>query len=241
MYWMDNQKIITVSDMYEYAKENDIALLSNFSTGTSSATDFWVPYLYDSDKYDRAFCMRYKNFFFFDQDGKELVDDVVDRFVQSVEDFLLLNKKKYSELFKIEKFVFAQNDILIDYNIDAWKEDVRDISREYVSGERQDTGEDVSGQRTDVETNQVMAYNSNTFVDSTKTTDNKGSETDTTEYNKGEQTDTETVNDEGSFRTGTKGNKNSMYDNMLKFLEVWDGYSFYGNIFKDIAAEFLLL
>lgn len=241
MYWMDNQKIITVSDMYEYAKENDIALLSTFSTGTSSATDFWVPYLYDSEKYDRAFCMRYKNFFFFDQDGKELVDDVVDRFVQSVEDFLLLNKKKYSELYKIEKFVFAQNDILTDYNIDAWKEDVRDISREYVSGEREDSDTLDHSQVNSTTTDYVKAYNSNTFVSANESVTNTAPIVDVRDFLKGEQTDTETVNDEGSFRTGTKGNKNSMYDNMLKFLEVWDGYSFYGNIFKDIAAEFLLL
>lgn len=238
MYCLEEQKIITVKDMFDFASDTLVPLLGSYQLVTY---DFWSEYMSNFEEYDKLFCTMYKNFFYFDQDGTEPVDDVFERFCDSVNGLLMMNRKKYAELYKIELLTIDGSSILSDYKITEEKENERGVEREYVSGERQDTGEDVSGQRTDVETNQVMAFNSTEFVDSTKTTDQKGSETDTTEYNKGEQTDTENVSETGSHTITTTGTKGNPYENMTKYMEAWDSYSFYRKIFNDIAAEFLLL
>lgn len=237
----ENQKIVTVKDMYDYAKAEDIPLLGTYTPSSLIKPDFWFAYVANYSKYDFYFRTMYRDFFYFDQDGTQSVVEVFGAFQDIIDVFLEINDKKYSEMYRIELLSIDSNSILSDYKIVETKEATRDVDREYVSGEREDTNEEESGARTDVETNQVMAYNSTEFVDSTKTTGNKGAQTDGAEYHKGEQTDNETVNEESGHTITTSGTKGNPYENMTKYMEAWDGYSFYTKLFKDIAKEFLLV
>ena len=245
MWWNDgpyftDERIKTVKDMYDYASENSIALLSEYLSSTVIAS-FWDEYVNNFELYDQIFCTRYKNLFFFDQDGTEDVDNVTSRFIDAVDGLLRINNKRYNELYKIEGLSIQSNSILSDYNMTEEKSAERGVEREYVSGARQDTSENTSGEREDVTTDQIMAYNSNSFVDQAKSTFEKGAEEDSSEYNKGEQTDNEDVSETSGRTITTSGTKGNPYENMDKFITAWDAYSFYGKIFEDIAKAFLLV
>ena len=49
----------TVNDMFNYAKQNNLKLLSEFEA------DFWQEYMQNSDKYDMLFRRSYFSFKFF--------------------------------------------------------------------------------------------------------------------------------------------------------------------------------
>lgn len=239
MLWT-NQRVKTVKDLYDYAVENQEELLGDWQS-SSTDYDFWLKYTTDSFIYDRAFCTRYKNWYFFDQTGEETVAEVFQRFTEAVTDFLTLNDKKYTELFKVEMLSVQASSVLSDYTITEELEAERTIGREYTSGERTDNSTDTIGARTDTTTNQVMAYNSSSFVDSSKSIDDMEQQVNTNDFTKGEQIDSEDSTDNlGSTKTTTGTNSNP-YENMLKYIEAWDGFSFYTMIFREIAAEFLLV
>ena len=239
MIWT-NQRVKTVKDLYDYAVENQEELLGDWQS-SSTDYDFWLKYTTDSFIYDRAFCTRYKNWYFFDQTGEETVAEVFQRFTEAVTDFLTLNDKKYTELFKVEMLSVQTSSVLSDYTITEEVEAERTINRDYTSGQRQDSESETIGARTDTTTNQVMAYNSSTFVDSSKSTDVLGSQSNSSSYTKGSQIDSDDTTDNlGSSKT-TTGTNNNPYENMLKYIGAWDGFSFYTMIFREIAAEFLLV
>lgn len=241
MWWTTQQKIKTVSDMYEYSSENELPLLSSFLSAQPVLNDFWQPYVTDYETYDKIFRTMFKSYFYFDQEGDETVEEIFNRFTEAVEGFLTLNDKKYTEMFRIELLSVDSDSVLSDYIITETKEGDREVERWYVSGARQDTSENTSGARTDTTTDQIMAFNSSQFADQAKSTYAKGEEEDSSEYNKGSQTDQEEVSESNDHTITTSGTKGNPYENMTKYLEAWDGYSFYTKVFKDIAANLLLV
>ena len=237
---LTEQRVKTVKDLYDYAVENNEELLGNWQS-SSSEYDFWLKYTADSSVYDRAFCNRYKNWYYFDQTGEETIAEIFQRFNEAVTDFLTLNDKKFTELFKVEMLSVQGSSVLSDYTITEEVEAERTINREYTSGGRQDSDSETIGGRTDTTTNQVMAFNSSNFVDSSKSTDVIGSQTNSSSYTKGEQSDTDDTTDTLGSSKITSGTNSNPYENMLKYIEAWNGFSFYTMIFREIAAEFLLV
>ena len=240
--YFTDEHIVTVAEMGKYARTHNKSLLGDY-TDSQIIEEFMENYWRNTDVYDPLFIRKYKNYFYFDQTGEEDVEDVYEAFSDGVMAFLLLNEKKYAQLFKIEGLTteIGSETILSDYKITESKEGDREVERWYVSGARQDTSENTSGEREDVTTDQIMAYNSNSFVDQGKSTFEKGTEEDSSEYNKGSQTDQEEVSETNGHNITTSGTKGNPYENMEKFITAWDAYSFYGKIFEDIAKAFLLL
>ena len=234
MWWSLDKTVKTVDDMYKYARTNDIPLLSSFTSFADTTNDFWHDYNIDYERYDSAFALMYKNYRFFDQDVEDenAIADVTTRFIDAVYNFLMINDKKFSQLYKVEKYNTTAN-LGTDYDITETKTANR--TSEYVSGQRSDSV--TSGQRTDIQTEQTMAFNSSTFVDSGKVTDEKGAETDTSI--KGSQTDTEDRDETHTIRT--VGSKTDPSINIDKFIETWDSFSFYKYIFEQICKELLLV
>lgn len=138
-------------------------------------------------------------------------------------------------------------------------------------GSRVDTvdnnyGSQTSSENTEVE-NKKMAFDSTAYENNSKsitsaTTNTgshndterstRGSYTDTTSnsigsqsssntFDKGEQTDDENRNENENERIYIKGYKENPVKNLEMFRRYWNGYSFYGDIFKDIAKEILLV
>lgn len=233
----------TVKDLYDWQQTHGIPgreryLLSDFSSSVDSANDFWENYRENHLEYDWYFARRYKNYRYYGQDveGENPVEDVYFDFNDEVRIFLMVNDKKYSELYKIE---LDQNvpSPTSDYNINY--HNTKTIEREYTSGERTDIGTNTVGATSNTSTNSTKAYNSTEFVEVGKTVSNGQEHTDTSSINKGEQ-----VDNENSTYTDTRtesGSKGSPSENLEKYKEVWSGFSFYSMIFEDICKELLLV
>lgn len=237
---LTEQRVKTVKDLYDYAVEHNEELLGNWQS-SSSEYDFWLKYTADSSTYDRAFCNKYKNWYYFDQTGSETVEEVFNRFTEAVTDYLTLNDKKFTELYKVELLTIDNRSILSDHTMSQQINTERGIEREYVSGPRQDATSDTSGERTDTTLVQQMAYNSVAFADTDKTTDTVGNQTDSSTFNKGAQTDTEGTTDTLKSSMSVTGSNDNPYENMLKYIESWDSFSFYTMIFRELASELLLV
>lgn len=231
----------TVNDLYLYAKEHNVPLLSDFSSSLEVGKDFWCYYRMNYEMFDKMFALMYKNFRFFDQDieGDNPVEDVFTDFRNAVEFYLKVNEKKYIRLYQI--YTLDNVSVINDYDITETREGNRNIEREYVSGQRTDSQNDTTGQRVDTSVEQIMAYNSSNFQDQSKATDTIGSQTNLSSSTKGQQTDTDDSTITDSYTVNTKGIRDNASENIKKYKEVWDSYSFYSDIFEDICKNFLLI
>lgn len=256
----------TVEDIYNYCKQNAIPLLSTFSA------PFWGQYILDYEKYDRYFYRRYKTFAYFNQNPIDNTDiaSVTDDFINAVYDYLMVNEKNYTELFKIQLLNFGGN-IQYDFYSEETKKNIRTIFGDYVSGVRTDSGyltqggstdtvQDVIGGHTVTGNNsterQKMAFDSYSYINDNKETENesqsvssrtdtstttKGSKVDSKTEVKGEQKDNKNENESVNGTITTKGYKENPVANLERFRKFWNGYSFYGDIFYDISREILVL
>lgn len=244
--WSMEKTVKTVWDMYQYCKENNIPLLSSFNS--SALTDYMDFYADHQAVMDLRFAKMFKDYRYYDQDidGENDIAEVTDAFIDEVIGFFLVNDTKLALKFRIEDDLInsttATYNFMNDINITETKEGERTLDREYVSGAREDSSGSTQGARSDTTTNQVKAFNSSTFVDSSKTTYSKGAEEDSSSYNKGEQTDTEGVTGNESHTIVTKGSRGNASANIEKYNKTWSTYeSFWNYVFKEIARELLLV
>lgn len=261
--WNRNNVQHTIYDLYKYATENNLDFLPSFTSAIDPLNSFWENFENNRELYERYFAKRYKSYRFYDQDVEtdNPIADVYTDFYTSVLAHLTINDKKYTELYKIE--LLESLTPVNDFSMTETKTGSKSYDGEYVSGQRTDTSEDVygqredstetvSGQRTDNSTQQVMAYNSTSFVDASKDINLKGSETDTSDYTKGEQTDnkeyvkgsqtnTEESDETESYTKSQTGYNKNPIETLLQYKDAWNGFSFYGIIFDDICKEFLLV
>ena len=99
--------LVEIKDIYKYQKEVPAPMLSNHTA------DYWAPYRNNYTYYDRIFKKKYASFFPFDQEGD--VEDVAADFSDDVKAWLMMNDKRYAELFRIntiqddEKYSLTDN------------------------------------------------------------------------------------------------------------------------------------
>lgn len=233
----------TVKDLYDWQQTHPTAgrpryLLSDFTSVVDPVNDFWKDYKDNHLMYDFYFARRYKNFRYYGQDisGDNPVENVYFDFVDEINMFLRINDKKYSSLYKIQ----ILNNIptpTADYTIDESR--TRSIEGEYVSGSRQDSGQNITGSASSTSTDSTKAFNSSNFVEVQKTENTTQPRTDTSSVTKGSQTDTEERSfTETSSVNGSKGNPS---ENIEKYKETWSSFSFYTMIFDDICKALLLV
>lgn len=255
-------KWVTVEDMYNYARDNKLSLLSLFGD------NFWSDYVANSDKYDLLFKRMFKRFRYFDQDPTDennTVEKVTREFIDDVYNHLLVNRKKYTELFRINELDSANNPIFDNVNYTETRESsstdnntITDGERidntNMVQGARTDTNSSTTGGRTDNSETKVSAFNDSEYTNSDMSIDTIGEQVDNSQNVKGEQTDTnnftkgEQINTENkvnnSNETITKKGKVSGTSNtelIKQHLELWDTYEFYNYIFTEIASSLLLI
>lgn len=236
----------TIKDLYEWQQSHAIVgqeryLLSDF-TSTALTSDFWDEYKDNHLYYDWYFARRYRNFRFYGQDieGDNPVEDVYFDFTEAVKVFLMMNDKKYSELYRIE---VLENTLSPtgDLNITETMTGTKSIDTEYVSGSRQDSSTDNIGAEMSTGIDSTKAYNSTEFLEVAKSTMNTQARTDTSSITKGQQTDTEDKDYTEGHTITTSGSKDNPSENLEKYKEVWSSFSFYSMIFDDICKELLLV
>lgn len=209
----------TVKEMYEVTKSAGTPLLSNFNDV------FWNDYIEHYTELDRYFSRRYCSFRYFAQEESDTIEVVTQNFTSSVYEHLLVNKKRYEELYRVQSVNDNDYMLLDNYNVNTT-----------ITKEGSGNGSIVSGEREDkiYNTTMVSPFDSENFYNDTTSdgSTRKGSETDTTNnaYN-----ETVTSNKKGNIGVQTGA------DMLGKHTNYWKNFDFYNLIFSEIAKELLLV
>ena len=209
----------TVNEMYEVTKSAGTPLLSNFNAV------FWTYYIEHYTELDRYFARRYRSFRYFAQEESDTIEVVTQNFTSSVYEHLLVNKKRYEELYRVQSVNDTDYMLLDNYNVN-----------ETVTKEGSGNGSIVSGEREDklFNTTKVSPFDSENFYNDTTNdgSTRKGAETDTTSnaYN-----ETVTSSKKGNIGVQTGA------DMLGKHTNYWKNFDFYNLIFSEIAKELLLV
>lgn len=86
--------IYEIKDIQAYCRENNVKMLSTYDA------DFWGPYRENNEYFDRLFMKKYRSWFPMDQEGD--LSEVVTDFAYDVKSWLMINNKRYSELYRIQ-------------------------------------------------------------------------------------------------------------------------------------------
>ena len=249
----------TVKEMYESAVLKDTALLSTYSG------DFWNEYIQNHKEYDRLFMRMFKSFKYFLQDGSESIDVVLTNFTEDVKLHLMVNSKKYSELYRT--YIVNDTDYMLldNYNVKESMNKQNSYEGSDVLGKRDDVTNDTIGaittnttstigEQINSEIKKVSPYDSNNFNNESGTDSNFGTRsdsgntttnehTDNLTFTKGQQTDSHSNTSTESYELTRKGNigVQTGADMLKKHDSFWTSYEFYTMIFKDICKELLLV
>lgn len=209
----------TVKEMYEVTKIAGTPLLSNFNAV------FWTDYIEHYTELDRYFARRYRSFRYFAQEESDTIEVVTQNFTSSVYEHLLVNKKRYEELYRVQSVNDTEYMLLDNYNVNTTITKEGAGNGTFVSGEREDKF---------YETTLVSPFDSENYYNNTNSDDTtkKGSETDTTNnaYN-----ETVTSNKKGNIGVQTGA------DMLGKHTDYWKNFDFYNLVFSEIAKELLLV
>ena len=209
----------TVKEMYEVSKSAGTPLLSNFNDV------FWTDYIEHYTELDRYFARRYRSFRYFAQEESDTIEVVTQNFTSSVYEHLLINKKRYEELYRVQSVNDNDYMLLDNYNVNT-----------SITKEGSGNGSIVSGEREDkiYNTTMVSPFDSENFYNDTTSdgSTRKGSETDTT-TNAYNETVTSTKKGNIGVQTGA--------DMLGKHTDYWKNFDFYNLIFSEIAKELLLV
>ena len=209
----------TVKEMYEVTKSAGTPLLSNFNAV------FWTDYIEHYTELDRYFARRYRSFRYFLQEESDTIEVVTQNFTSSVYEHLLVNKKRYEELYRVQSVNDNDYMLLDNYNVNTT-----------ITKEGAGNGSIVSGEREDklYNTTKVSPFDSENFYNDTTSdgSTRKGAETDTTSnaYN-----ETVTSNKKGNIGVQTGA------DMLGKHTNYWKNFDFYNLVFSEIAKELLLV
>ena len=223
----------TVKDMYKYADDNNVKLLSGY------AADFWKEYRDNYQRYDNLFCRYFRSWFYFLQEGDEDISDLVNDFVIDVYSHLMINDKKYSELYRIH--VIDDDDYSLINNYDM---------HEVMDKDTTTSGTDTFGQRIDSDsigaqentlTNKVAPFDSAEFNNERQAVESNGTRADS--HTKGSQEDSHSGSGTEDYELHRYGNIGVMTGtDLLKGAKnFWTTYEFYEMIFRDIARELLMI
>lgn len=227
----------TVNDLYVYHHGNDTMLLSGYRA------DFWDEYRQNHKRYDSLFRRLYKSFRYFDQLPEEELEEVALRFSDDVYNHLMINDKKYTELYRM--YVIPDTEYSITDNYNMKEEMSRQTSDNGLNtyGSREDTNSNTVGSQTNKNTGKSSAYDSNDFFNANEMTDVIGQRSDSSTYHKGNQSDSSSNSGTEQYLLTRKGNigVQTGTDMLDKHNRLWSTYEFYAMIFNDICSELLLI
>ena len=249
----------TVNDMYKESISKGTALLSEYNS------EFWQDYVTNYAKYDALFRRMFFSFRYFMQSEEDDIATITTNFIEDVNNHLMVNDKKYSELYRIHVISDDKYSITDNYNVTEKMQKATSNSGSDTYGERTDSTNETSGARQDTNTTQVgsqtntgtdtiAGFNSAGFENDSKVIDETSARTDTSETNigeqnnlisfgKGSQTDTHSgtgTEDYTLTRVGNIGVK-TVTEVIQEHSDYWSIYEFYTMIFKEICSELLLI
>lgn len=236
---LPNQPInfVTVQQMYEKTKADNIPLLSNY------VAEYWANYLANYERYDRIFNRLYKSYYFFNQDANLTADDVQPDFTESVYDLLIMNDKKYKELYRVALLEDTSYTLTGNYNMTEHKEleDGKTITD--ALGERVVSNSSTQGAQNVDTTGKVAPYDSEQFSNRDSEQTQYGQRSDSSTSTAEEVTDTHTHAGTEEYTLTREGNDGRFKPEELidSHIKLWNGFNFYKTIFADICKELLLI
>lgn len=234
---MQKIEFVTVNQMYQLTQVNEIPLLSDYTA------EFWSEYLQNYVRYDRLFNRLYKNFYYFNQGVNLQPSEVQPDFTEDVYGLLLMNHKRYSELYRIHVVNDENYSIIDNYDITETKtgEHSKEITDNF--GQRITNGNATTGQQTNGMVEKVAPYDSEQFSNENSAEQTLGSRTDTSQSTVSAIEDTHEHTGSDSYNLRRKGNigVQTQSEVMKKHEQFWNRYNFYKIIFDDICSELLLI
>ena len=89
-----------IKDIYDYNKDENNEMLSSFVSSVDPEHSFWEAYRDNYKKFDRMFMKKYRSWFPMDQEGT--LADIAEEFSDDVENWLTINDKRYTELYRMQ-------------------------------------------------------------------------------------------------------------------------------------------
>lgn len=253
-----------IGDIYKANAAASTLMLSNFSIA-GAEDDFWSDYRTNHTNYDRVFNRMFNSFKPFMQDEDAELSDVVDAFRQDVYDHLLINQKKYEELYRVQVIPDDDYSLINNYDMqEIMDKDVTDNqdntygqrsdSGSFTKGSRTDTGSNTKGQQSDNTTESVAPYDTVSFSPDKYIEMLSGSRLDSTSFTEGQQLDSSSstkgqqkddldrtyTEDYTLHRVGNIGVQ-TVSDMLGKHIKLWSVWEFYEYIFKEICKDLLLI
>lgn len=146
------KRIYTIKDIYAQNISENKPMLSAYNA------DFWAGYVQNSAYFDRRFKKLYTSWFPFDQEAEEGRQAVSDEFRADVYAHLMVNDKRYSELYRINVIDDDKYDLLNNYDM-----------TEIYSGTGHREGQNIKGQQNNTETHNDTYGQQNINHDQTNT------------------------------------------------------------------------
>lgn len=238
--------MIKVKDMYDVNYTASTKMLSDFTSSAEEA-DFWEEYRTNYARYDKLFTRLFASFFYFMQEDEQTASQVAGAFRDDVYNHLMVNDKKYSELYRVQ--CIPDDVYSLTNNYDMTETMDKDISddQDNTYGSRSDSGSVTKGARQDstTSTGKVAPYDSSTFAENTQdiVSVNEGQQLDSSSSTKGQQIDNldRTYTEDYTLHKVGNIGVQTVSDMLAKHIKVWDAWDFYEYIFKEIAKELLLL
>ena len=223
----------TVKDMYKYASDNSSMLLSNYNSV------WWKDYRDNYQRYDKIFLRFYRTWWYFQQENDQTIAEITSDFTAEVYNHLMLNERKYAELYRIH--VLPDEDYSLTNNYDM---------HEVMDKDTTSSGSDTFGSRSDsdsyglqtVDTERtISSYNDNTYQPDNNESTTLGSHQDS--HTKGAQSDSHSGSGTEDYTLHRYGNIGVMTvtDMLKKHEDFWTVWEFYELIFREIARELLMI
>lgn len=234
----------TVKELYKIAKEDNNPLFPEFDS------EWWTnTYNVDTiEDLDILFTRYYANYDFYSS-LEDLFDEYTDAdafrdFQQAVYTLFLKNDKKYTELYRIH--TIPDNDayeLTNNYDMHETYSGNNSIQGAVITGQRTDVNIDQIGSQNSAGQNNVTGWNSNSENLKDSNTTQMGSRNENHQFTKGQETDTSRSQGTDAHTLRRYGNIGVMtVDDLLKkhndFWLVWD---FLQVIFDDICRDYLLI
>ena len=213
----------TINDLYKYAADHNLALLSEFNA------DWWADYVAHSSDYDLVFRRLYYSFMYFMQSKDETIAEVTENFIEDVENILRVHSKDFEQLYRVNEL--QKNAYGLTDNYDMTEIMARTPGD--TIGSRSDS--QTIGAQTSGTTTKVAPDDSETFYNNNDAQISSGARSDSQQY--GSQTNSGSEN----YTLTRKGNIGVMTssDVIQKHIGLWESFNFYHYVFGVIAKELL--
>ena len=192
-----------IKDIYEYRRDDNSPMLSPYQP---SDIDFWKPYRDNYAYFDRMFMKKYRSWFPMDQEGD--LENVAIDFAYDVKSWLMINDKRYSELFRIQSIPDDTKYSLTDnvYENETIGKTTSN-SGTFTKGSEQitDSGSNIYGAQTDSETKSKSYGEQHIDNDTSETIGQtqKTTESGTSAFNESGYSDTDKTTENEAARSNS--------------------------------------